>query len=244
METFFILLFYLNTSRIKYLDILNMCNLVIFGASGDISRKKIFPGLYEWYLEENKCLNKIIGYGRSKFNKNEFDEKIGIYDNEFLNHFDYQIGEYDKYDDFINLKDKIEGCIEPGSILLFYFGVPSELAPKIIKNIVLTHLNNKYDCRYLIEKPIGKDLVSCEKIFDLIRFLIEIDRVYIIDHYLGKKNLITLMNTEKKKVEKIIMYLNEVENVDHRLEYFDQVGLFKDMVQSHVLTILIYCFND
>ena len=53
-----------------------MCNLIIFGASGDIAKKKIFPALYEWFNEDQSSLNKIIGYGRTRFSQIEFHQKI------------------------------------------------------------------------------------------------------------------------------------------------------------------------
>lgn len=220
-----------------------MCNLILFGASGDICRKKVYPALYEIFIE-NK-LNKIIGYGRSKFTKQMFQDKINYENTDFLSLFDYQIGQYTDYKDFLNLKNKITDCgIKKGDIILIYFGVPSSIFKIIIKNLCLAHIDMEYNCRYLLEKPIGNNLESSNEILNFINNMVDFKKIFVIDHYLGKQMLDKIKNTEKKNIQKIIINLNETENVEHRIEYFDDVGLFKDMIQSHVFSILFYCFEN
>lgn len=222
-----------------------MCNFILFGASGDISKKKVFPGLYEWYKDDCKSIKMVIGYGRKSLTKKDFHKIIDIDDADFLKHFDYQIGKYNLCNGFRNLKNKIVDCgVSKGERILLYFGVPSYIAPDIIKNIVLTNIEKDYDCRYILEKPIGNNLDSCIVILDSIYDMIETNKVYILDHYLGKSGIRDMIDITSNKINitDIKIYLNEIESVEHRIEYFDKVGLFKDMVQSHVITILMYCF--
>ena len=231
-----------------------MCNLIIFGASGDIAKKKIFPALYEWFNDDQSSLNKIIGYGRTQFSQIEFHQKINITNNNFLEYFDYQIGHYDSTTDFIKLKNKLEtSSISKGDTIILYCGIPSEVILEIVNNSILSGIDGDYDCRYILEKPIGNNLVQCKQILKGIKNTIEFDKIYIIDHYLGKSNIRNLISSRNKnmlkkdnqnQIYKIEIILYEKETVDHRLKYFDKVGLFKDMVQSHVMTILLYCFPN
>jgi len=228
-----------------------MCNLIIFGASGDIAKKKIFPALYEWFNDDQSSLNKIIGYGRTQFSQIEFHQKINITNNNFLEYFDYQIGHYDSTTDFIKLKNKLEtSSISKGDTIILYCGIPSEVILEIVNNSILSGIDGDYDCRYILEKPIGNNLVECKQILKGINNIIENDKIYIIDHYLGKSNIRNLISSRKEeisrkeKIYKIEIILYEKETVDHRLKYFDKVGLFKDMFQSHVMTILLYCFPN
>ena len=229
-----------------------MSNLIIFGASGDISKKKVYPALYEWYndnIKDNKdnkvFFNNIIGYGRTQYTQTKFHELININNNKFLKYFDYQTGQYDSYDDFIKLKHKIiNSNIKKKDILIMYFGVPYQVIYNILKNISLSQISNDYDCRYILEKPIGNSLDDCTQILNKIENIISVDNIYILDHYLGKSSIVNMINTKKESVNKIEIFLYEKETVDHRIQYFNDVGLFKDMIQSHVMIILVYCFPN
>ena len=225
-------------------------NIVIFGASGDISKKKIYPALYEWYNEEPDFVNSIIGYGRSSYTQKSYRELVGknIIHNDtsikLLDLCDYQKGQYNSHDDFLKLKQKIiSSKINKNDIILFYFGVPSHIVSDIIANIQICNIDRDYDCRYILEKPIGDSFDSCVNILNYLNKIIDSNKIYILDHYLGKSSIIELIN-KRVKPKKIQILLHEKELVNHRLQYFDDIGLFKDMVQSHVLTILLYCFPD
>lgn len=230
--------------------------LVLFGASGDICKRKVIPGLFEWYKEDNnfQTLKKnegvfthVFGYGRTPLSDQAFRDKIrndlGVNDQQFLDIFKYQVGFYDKLEDFKELFNRINNSVrvlEKKTKILFYFGVPSHLVPNAIKNICLSGLDSNFDCRYIVEKPIGNSLENCIEILDNIN--ISEEKVFILDHYLGKTNISE--NIILNNPENIEIYLNERNRVDHRLEYFDKVGIFRDMVQSHAMSILLYCFPN
>ena len=221
-----------------------MTIVILFGASGDICRKKVYPALYNIYSKNNNYFNKIIGYGRSELKLSQLYDKINIKDNRFLNLFDYQQGQYNSFDDFKKLKNLIDNNINNNEQIIIYFGVPSIVFCDIIKNIYLAQIENEYSCKYLFEKPIGYDFNSCKIILNLLSSFIEEKNINIIDNYLGKNKLIQLSETRKKNLKSIKIILNEKEDVNHRIQYFDDVGLFKDMIQSHVMSILFYCFSD
>ena len=185
-----------------------MCNLILFGASGNIARKKIFPALYEWYNDPKSIdipnINKVIGYGRTNFSQEQFQEIVNNEKNmemKFINRFDYQTGQYDLYDDFVKLKIKIKNShIPKNEPLILYLGIPSKLITDIIKNLVLSGIDQYYDCRYILEKPIGNNLKECNLIISEIEDLIDVNKIYIIDHYLGKSNIRDLIKKMKRKI--------------------------------------------
>ena len=202
------------------------------------------------YNEESKSICNIIGYGRSSYTDTSFKNMVksnminydGLKLLELLELFKYHKGQYNSCDDFFNLKTKlINSNIEKNDIILFYFGIPSHIICDIIKNIKLNNIDKDYNCRYILEKPIGDSIDSCNNILNYLNKIIDSNKIYILDHYLGKSSIIELINKNitPKKIE-ILLY--ETELVDHRLQYFDNIGLFKDMIQSHVFTILLYCF--
>ena len=109
-----------------------------------------------------------------------------------------------------------------------------------IKEITDTKMYNIYNSKFILEKPIGTDLESCNKIIDEIDKYVDTEDIFILDHYLGKSNIRDLINHKPRDINQISIFLNEVDNVNHRLEYFNNVGIFKDMIQSHAMAILYY----
>tara|TARA_A100001388_G_scaffold159842_1_gene119210 strand:- start:1432 stop:2511 length:1080 start_codon:yes stop_codon:yes gene_type:complete len=227
-----------------------MINILIFGASGDISRKKVIPGLYEWYREikESNQLN-VIGYGRTEMSDEKFRERIinnefvkdefvlNKDEAEFTNCFTYITGQYNSEEGFIKIYNKLKTYAIDGPLIV-YFGVPSKLSKEIIVNMLKCKISSQYDCKYLIEKPIGNNLEDAQILLNKLDFLVGYDKIFILDHYLGKSSIQDINLSKNKNVKELKIYLDEKETADHRLEYFDNVGIFKDMVQSHVLTLI------
>ena len=221
-----------------------MVTIVIFGASGDISHKKVIPGLYEWYNENNKAITNIIGFGRTKLTSDEFKKTIDskYQDTKFINLFSYQIGGYNQKQAFNQLNDTILNSETKD--IIFYFGIPSYISPIAIHEISLLSIYQSinYNCRFIVEKPIGTDLNSCNKILDEIYQYITEDELYIFDHHLGKSSIRDIINFKANNIDikSLSIILNEEDDVNHRLEYFNNVGIFKDMIQSHAMVILYY----
>ena len=203
--------------------------IVLFGASGDICNRKVLPALYKSYLEREYNINKIIGYGRTKYSTQDYRNSINI-EGDFKELFEYVIGSYDRYSN--KLDERINELKTDNTIVLYYFGIPTYLTPNIIKTM------NNHNNRYLIEKPIGNNGKECKEILNVFNKYIVQDNLYLIDHYLAKSSI----KVVTKDVKKIKLILKEKNTVDDRLEYFDKVGIFLDMFQSHVLALLIYSF--
>lgn len=186
------------------------CVMIIFGGTGDLTKRKLFPALYylaqDGYLPSNFA---VIGVGRQEMSSEDFRGRIGSdlkkfvgdsADKELLKWFDdrtyYTGGDFD--DDkalFGDIKDLLEEVTEEHSIppnYFFYMAIPpsmfADVTHKICKNGLAEETNSNWR-RFIFEKPFGRDLASAKKLnSDLLRILDE-RQIYRIDHYLGKETV-------------------------------------------------------
>ncbi len=238
--------------------------LTIFGASGDLAKLKLFPALYS--LAEQKRLPKnfyIIGFARTEKDDKEFrqefrhsitkkegknvDQKIL---NELLEHVYYYNGNYNdlnSYNDFRKYLDNLTNNKQCPH--LAYFSVPPQGFKPIVKNLGESRRSKNEDIRLIIEKPFGKDSKSAEELFHFIAGYFQKEQIYLLDHYLGKSGIQSilnlrhsnrLLNTLLKGEEIANIQISALENIGitNRVGYFEQVGIVKDMLQSHLLQIL------
>jgi glucose-6-phosphate 1-dehydrogenase len=230
-----------------------MRTLVLFGASGDLAKDKLFPALYENYKEGSNC--KYIGYGRSDLSDISFRERvkesIGRDDKEFLSNFSYTQGSYDTE----GLRQLKEGTNPSETI--FYLAIPNRL--NIVKDLIKGLNANQLiteGTQLVIEKPFGEDYESAKALRDLLKEEVGEEKIYPIDHYLAKdlvRNLITLRFANpvfenlwnNKYISKIDIDIKEKEGIKDRGEYYDKTGAIKDMIQNHGLQLLsLITFNQ
>ena len=236
----------------------------IFGASGDLAKIKLFPALYS--LAEQKRLPKnfhIIGFARTKKSQKQFqkeledsikakegknlDKKILT---ELSKHLHYFQGQYDnlksfkEYRKFISKLTKNKKCPH-----LTYFSVPPQAFKPIIQNLGESQQDKSEDIRLIIEKPFGKDTKSAEELFHFIARYFNEEQIYLLDHYLGKSGVQSILNLRhSNRLLNLLLKGEEIANiqisaledigVSNRIGYFEQVGIVKDMFQSHLLQIL------
>jgi glucose-6-phosphate 1-dehydrogenase len=186
------------------------CVMVIFGATGDLTKRKLFPALYNLarsgHLPENFA---VVGVGRQEMLSDEFrsqmaenlrefagDENDGDRVEWFCGRTYYTGGDFD--DDkklFADLKDLLRDVCEANKIpenFLYYMAIPPDLFANVTKKIVKHGLGREEDDtwrRFVFEKPFGRDLPSARKLnSDLLKLLNE-RQIYRIDHYLGKETV-------------------------------------------------------
>lgn len=239
--------------------------LVIFGASGDLAKLKLFPALYS--LAEQKRLPKefhIVGYARTKNSDAEFQKefkesikratKPGNLNEKLLNdltsHVSYYSGQYNDIKDFKKLRNHLKVLTGKKQITtLSYFSVPPTIFKDIIQNLGETKANENEDLRLIIEKPFGQDATSARDLFHFVARYFEEEKIYLLDHYLGKTAVQSLLHLRhSNRLLNLMMKGPEISNIQitafekvgvtSRAGYFDQVGTIKDMVQSHLLQIL------
>ncbi len=230
--------------------------LIIFGATGDLSRRKIYPALFDLFLRGHLIdKTRFICTGRSDYSNHSFRELIlsslhsqssdSAQKINFLSRFEYIKGEIGQVVKLIREK------ITPQEQLIFYFAVKPSLFESIIEAISETGLitNGDRHSRFLFEKPFGHDYHSSAKLNNLIHRFVNEGSVYRIDHYLAKEliqNILVLRFSNefldsllsKQFISNIQLTIAEDVGVEGRGDYFDQTGIVRDMFQNHILQTL------
>lgn len=233
-------------------------NFVLFGATGDLAMRKIFPSLYQAFIDGLiPSLDKIIATSRSTLSTEQFIEelnnrsKIHIknYDDnkweEFTQFITYLSINLNEAKDFEFLREKIN---KKSQNIVIYFSISPEFFIKACKNLAQVHLNQSH-IKIILEKPLGMDLQSCRAINNEIAKYYSENQIYRIDHYLGKEsiqNLLILRSYNpiftslwsKEHIDYVEISIFETLGVESRGEFYDDTGALRDMVQNHILQVL------
>jgi len=235
--------------------------IVIFGATGDLAHRMLFPSLYN--LEGDGLLPKdfaIIGSGRTRLTEDAFRAEIdaalekfltdGQYDKDrvaaFLARIRYCPVSVGEDQDFRCLREMVGNAVGDG--VAFYLSTPPSLFAPVIAGLQGVGLTGP-TTRVAMEKPIGQDLASSRVVNDAVGAAFDESRVFRVDHYLGKEtvqNLLVLrfgnMLLEPlwnaNAIEHVQITVAETVGLEGRVSYYDGVGALKDMVQNHVLQLL------
>jgi glucose-6-phosphate 1-dehydrogenase len=191
------------------------CTIVIFGASGDLARRKLIPALFELCCYESLARRfAIVGFARSKMTDDAFrdvmseavrkssgsrpidEEKLRT----FAQSFAYVSGEYNQPEAFERLTRRLEEIDQQQHLdgnRLFYLATPPDVYPSVIEQLHNAHLeqnsNGKSWTRLVVEKPFGRDLASARKLNRTVLAAFDESQVYRIDHYLGKDTVQNLL---------------------------------------------------
>lgn len=191
------------------------CAIVIFGASGDLARRKLIPALFELCCYESLARRfAIVGFARSKMTDDGFreamteavrkfsetrpvdEEKLRL----FAQSFAYVSGEYNQPEAFERLRQRLEEIDAQHHLdgnRLYYLATPPDVYPSVIEQLHNAHLeqnpNGKSWTRMVIEKPFGRDLRSAQKLNRTVLDAFDESQVYRIDHYLGKDTVQNLL---------------------------------------------------
>lgn len=238
-------------------------SIVIFGASGDLTKRKLIPSLFNLYCKERlPKMFRIVGYGTSDFTDETFRNhlKEGMkefsdaeYTNKEWNEFASQIA-YLKSgyttEEYETLNDFLEAWQGETGNRVYYMATPPDVFPKIIELLGETKQlkEEKGWRRVVIEKPFGTDLASAEKLNQQIHKVLNERQIYRIDHYLGKETVQNILVTRfantifeplwnRNYIDHIEITVAEKVGVEHRGKFYDQVGILRDMFQNHLLQL-------
>jgi len=244
------------------------CAIVIFGASGDLSKRKLLPSLYRLFYERRISPSfAVIGSSRTPMSDDEFRRRMADsvskfledapFDKEVWNSFAqclfYVPGDLtdpSSYDDLRGKLDEIEKSHQTGGNVLFYLSTqPSHYADAILE--LGAHGLNRGSGwrRVIIEKPFGHDLSSARKLNDEIHKVFLESDVYRIDHYLGKETVQNILAFRfgngifeplwnRRYVDNVQITAAESIGVEGRGGYYQEAGALRDMIQNHLSQVM------
>jgi len=236
-------------------------DIIVFGATGDLSARKLIPALF--HRDEAGQIPpeaRIIGASRRKLSSKEFrnlardwlkahvaaeDRKDGAVDR-FVNRISYVPVEGDGDEGWSDLAAALAD--QPDRIRLFYLATGPDLFGPICAGIGRHKLATP-NSRVVVEKPIGKSLESATAVNNAIGAVFPEERVYRIDHYLGKETVQNLMALRfanalfeplwnNAHIDHVQITVAETLGVEGRAGYYDTAGALRDMVQNHMLQLL------
>jgi glucose-6-phosphate 1-dehydrogenase len=238
--------------------------LVIFGASGDLTRRKLLPALY--HLSRGQRLPArfaIIGVARSPMTDEAFRQQFHDSLKEFANlaspdDFSTQLahemryiqGEMDDPALYQKLGSVLKDAGSPDGVL-FYLAIPPSVYGTVAEqlgNAGLVHQEHGWR-RIIVEKPFGTDLASAEALNHLLHKHLDESQIFRIDHYLGKETVQNLLVFRfangmfepvwnRRYIDHVQITAAETVGVERRASYYEGAGALRDMVQNHVLLVL------
>lgn len=230
---------------------------IIFGATGDLAKKKLFPALYNLIKEKKYDNFSLIAIGRRNTNIEEVLKSSEKYVKDLNNQIMDELKKKSSYLmlDFENIEEykKLESIFSDQhyskeSQKIFYFSTKPEQFNIIIRSLKKYNLVSN-NSKLVFEKPFGKDLESSNKIDNEIKKSFSESQIYRIDHYLGKElvqNIFSLKFANdifyhlfnKDYIDHIQIIVAEDFGVETRGAYYDDYGALRDMVQNHMLQLI------
>lgn len=241
------------------LDCQSASEIVIFGALGDLSRRKLLPALYQ--LEVSGLIHqdsRIIGAARQEHTLEEFKEIVLENLNDFVKEaldetvlaqfiarLVYQKLDFKDSNSFEKLSDTLAGG---NSTRVYYFSTAPVIYGDICNGLNQANLITDAD-RVVMEKPIGHCLESSKVINDQVSAFFKENQIYRIDHYLGKETVLNLLvlrfanslfttNWDRNSIDHVQITVAESVGIEGRWGFYDEAGQMRDMIQNHLLQIL------
>jgi glucose-6-phosphate 1-dehydrogenase len=241
------------------LDCQTASEIVIFGALGDLSRRKLLPALYQ--LEVCGLINedsRIVGAARVGHSLEDFKSIVTKTLNEFVkepieeeallrftNRLLYQQLDFKDKTSFQKLSDSLA---EGNPTRVYYFSTAPAIYGYICQGLDYADLITDAD-RVVMEKPIGHSLESSIEINNQVSDYFKEEQTYRIDHYLGKETVLNLLvlrfanslftnNWDRNSIDHVQITVAESVGIEGRWGFYDDAGQMRDMVQNHLLQIL------
>ncbi len=240
--------------------------LVIFGASGDLTKRKLLPAIYQLTrLHRLPPRLAVIGVANTPLGDQGFRKVLTDSLHEFADvegadevakslaaNMHYVQGDLTDAALYERLKAKLAE-VAPAAGVLFYLAIPPSLGPAVATHLGAAGLTQEVDesqwRRVIVEKPFGTDLASAQKLNQLLHEHFEEQQVFRIDHYLGKETVQNLMVFRfangmfepiwnRRYIDHVQITAAETVGVEQRAGYYDSAGALRDMVQNHLMQLL------
>ena len=244
------------------------CGLVIFGAAGDLSRRKLFPSLY--HLKKDGFLSEdffILGASVEDFDTESFRESVrgsvmaalpdGFDETSwpcFSDNIYYVRGEFDSDEFYKRLKDalpELERRHNTGGNRIYYLAIPPIVYETVIANLGARGMSGETGGfrRIVVEKPFGRDLDSSRRLNRTLRNSFEESQIFRMDHYLAKENVQNILMFRfansifeplwnRRYIDNVQITISETLGVEHRAGYYEKSGVLRDMFQNHIIQLL------
>ncbi|MBA6342625.1 glucose-6-phosphate dehydrogenase [Colwellia sp. MB02u-10] len=243
----------------KNIDCPLASEIVIFGALGDLSRRKLLPSLYQLELAGLLSDNtRIIAVARNELTLEQFTKQIDESLNEFipealdvaaltkfLARLVYQQLDFKDLKSYKQLAESLSPAL---GARVYYYSTPPAIYGDISQGLKTAKLINDAD-RVVMEKPIGHCLESSKVINDQVSRYFNENQIYRIDHYLGKETVLNLLvlrfanslftnNWDRNCIDHVQITVAESVGIEGRWGFYDEAGQMRDMVQNHLLQVL------
>jgi glucose-6-phosphate 1-dehydrogenase len=230
--------------------------LVLFGSTGDLAKRKLFPSLYR--LERSGALKvPVIGVARSDWTDDDFRQRARESVHEHIDDVDTDV-----LDALCRRLDLIQGdYADPATwdeidttldrhdsrVAVYYMAIPPTMFPMVVNKLATHGLNRRG--RIVVEKPFGRDLASAIELNATLHSAFPEERIFRIDHYLGKEAVEDLLvfrfgNTllepvwNRNYVRSVQVTMSETIGVEGRGAFYDSVGAIRDVLQNHLLQVV------
>jgi len=248
--------------------VLDPFGLIIFGASGDLTKRKIIPSLYR--LHQSRLFPEaffVLGTSRTAMEPEQFRNSMLVavkaalpedFDESswkgFAAHLYYSPIDYSEAESYLSLKkelSELEKKYSTGGGRVFYLAIPPTVFEDVIVRLGSAGLsqNEKGYTHVVIEKPFGRDLSSARRLNGILKNSFREDQIYRIDHFLGLETVQNMLMFRfansifeplwnREYVDHIQITASETLGVEHRAGYYEEAGVIRDMFQNHMFQLL------
>lgn len=243
-----------------------LTTIIIFGASGDLTQRKLIPSLFHLFRKRRTPSQfQIIGFGGTEFSDDGFRahllegmKKFASFEftleewNTFTPNLCYVTGNYTELEDFKKLSAQlVKFENHENANRLYYMALPPKLFPVIIDNLSATEQLEENGAwrRVVLEKPFGTSFDTAATLNKQVHKALSENQIYRIDHYLGKETVQNILFTRfantiyepiwnRNYIDHVQITVAEKVGLEHRAGFYDGVGVLRDMFQNHLLQLL------